>query len=110
MHLAPRKSSYPGSGNYILGGELLEDDFRRFFGWLSLILSIPVVLYCSNDYFISAIKSLRYRIISIDLSIALGILTLFIQSAYDIVSGQGVGYLDSLTGLVFFLLIGKWYQ
>jgi len=95
---------------YLPGGELIEDNFRRFFGWLSLILSIPVVVYSSNDYYLTAIKSLKHKIISIDLPIALGIITLFLQSAYDIITNTGIGYLDSLTGLVFFLLIGKWYQ
>jgi Cu+-exporting ATPase len=95
---------------YLPGGELLEQNFKKFFGWLSLALSIPVVVYCSNDYFLSAVKSLKHKIISIDLPIELGIITLFLQSAYDIISGTGIGYLDSLSGLVFFLLIGKWYQ
>ncbi|MCF8368788.1 MAG: heavy metal translocating P-type ATPase metal-binding domain-containing protein [Bacteroidales bacterium] len=95
---------------YLPGGELLEENFRRYFGWLSLILSIPVVVYSSNDYYLSAIKSLKHKIISIDLPIALGILTLFGQSTYDIVTNTGIGYLDSLSGLIFFLLIGKWYQ
>jgi len=95
---------------YLPGGELLEDNFRRFFGWLSLALSVPVVVYASNDYYLTAIKSLKHKIISIDLPIALGIITLFLQSAYDIITNTGIGYLDSLAGLVFFLLIGKWYQ
>jgi Cu+-exporting ATPase len=95
---------------YLPGGELLEDSFRRYFGWLSLFLSIPVVVYSSSDYYLTAIKSLKHKIISIDLPIALGIITLFLQSAYDIITNTGIGYLDSLTGLVFFLLIGKWYQ
>ena len=95
---------------YLPGKELLEQDFKSVFGWLSLVLSVPVVVYCSNDYFLSAFKSLKHRIISVDLPIALGIITLFLQSGYDIISGTGIGYLDSLTGLVFFLLIGKWYQ
>lgn len=95
---------------YLPGGELLESNFRRFFGWLSLGLSIPVVFYCSSDYFLSAVKSLKYKIISIDLPIALGIAALFLQSAYEVVSQTGTGYLDSLAGLIFFLLIGRWYQ
>ena len=95
---------------YVPGGEFLEDNFKRFFGWLSLILSLPVVFYSSNDYFLSAIKNLKHKIISIDLPIALGITTLFLQSAYDVITGSGIGYLDSLAGLVFFLLVGKWYQ
>lgn len=95
---------------YLPGGELLEDSFRRYFGWLSLILSIPVVVYSSSDYYLTAIKSLKHKIISIDLPIAIGILTLFLQSAWEIITNTGIGYLDSLAGLVFFLLIGKWYQ
>ena len=29
---------------------------------------------------------------------------------YEIIGGIGFGYLDSLAGLIFFLLVGKWYQ
>jgi Cu+-exporting ATPase len=95
---------------YLPGGEFLGENFKVFFGWMSLILSIPIIAYSGNDYFLSAIKGLRHKIISIDIPIALGMATLFLQSAYEVISGQGIGYLDSLTGLVFFLLIGKWYQ
>jgi Cu+-exporting ATPase len=95
---------------YLPGGDLLELDFKSVFGWLSLILSVPIVVYCGNDYFLTAYKSLKHKIISIDLPIALGIITLFLQTAYDVITGVGIGYADSLAGLVFFLLIGKWYQ
>jgi P-type Cu+ transporter len=95
---------------YLPGGDLLEEDFKRFFGWISLALSLPVVFYCANDYFLSAYKSLRHRIISIDLPLALGILALFLQSVWIVVTEGGPGFLDSLAGLIFFLLIGRWYQ
>jgi Cu+-exporting ATPase len=71
---------------------------------------LPVVFYAATDYFISAIKGLRKRIINIDFPISLGIFVLFARSAWEIIGETGVGYLDSLSGLVFFLLIGKWYQ
>lgn len=96
--------------NYLPGGEYLETDFRTLFTWLSFLLALPVTFYCANDYFLSAWKSLRKRIVSIDLPIAIGLITLFLQSSYEIFSGKGIGFFDSLTGLVFFLLIGKWYQ
>lgn len=95
---------------YLPGASELESGFRLLFGWLSFALSIPVLFYCANDYFLSAWKSLKQRLISIDLPIALGLITLFVQSTVEIVSHRGIGYFDSLTGLVFFLLIGKWYQ
>ena len=34
----------------------------------------------------------------------------FVRSYYEIISGHGAGYLDSGTGIVFFLLIGRWFQ
>lgn len=95
---------------YLPGSEHLEANFRLVFGWLSFLLSLPVLFYCASDYFLSAYKSLRKKIISIDLPIALGLITLFLQSTLELITDQGIGYFDSLTGLVFFLLIGKWYQ
>ncbi|MGQ7870878.1 heavy metal translocating P-type ATPase [Sunxiuqinia sp. sy24] len=95
---------------YLPGSESLEAEFRIVFGWLSFLLSLPVLFYCASDYFLSAYKSLRRKIISIDLPIALGLITLFVQSSIELITDQGIGYFDSLTGLVFFLLIGKWYQ
>jgi Cu+-exporting ATPase len=95
---------------YLPGGDNLEEIFVKVFGWLSFILALPVVFYSANDYYLSALKGLKHKIINIDLPITLGIFTLFVQSTYDILSGSGIGYLDSLIGLVFFLLIGKWYQ
>jgi Cu+-exporting ATPase len=95
---------------YLPGSEQLGELFTKFFGYMSFALALPVVFYSANDYYLSAIKGLKHKIVNIDVPITLGIFTLFIQSSYDIFTGQGIGYMDSLVGLVFFLLIGKWYQ
>lgn len=84
--------------------------FRDFFGYISLFLSIPILLYSGIDYIKSALKGIRQRHINMDIPITLGILTLWIRSTYEIISGIGMGYLDSLAGLIFFLLVGKWFQ
>lgn len=88
----------------------LTQDFKELFGWMSIIFSVPVLLYSAQDYFIKAFKGIRVANLNIDVPIALGILTLFVRSVYEIWTATGMGYFDSLTGLVFFLLIGKWYQ
>ena len=88
----------------------LEEQLQSFLSLLSFILVIPVVFYSGSDYYASSLKSLRKRTISIDLPIALGITVLFLVSAYEILLGRGAGYCDSLSGLIFFLLVGKWYQ
>lgn len=95
---------------YLPGGDLLEKDFKNIFGWLSFILILPVVFYSANDYFLSAWKGLKHKIISIDVPITLGIIALFLQSSWEVFNSNGIGYMDSLAGLIFFLLIGKWYQ
>lgn len=81
-----------------------------FFGIISIVLALPVFFYSSTSYFTSAWHGLRKGYLNIDVPVALGILVLFGWSCYEILSGLGSGYMDSLAGLVFFLLIGKWYQ
>ena len=95
---------------YLPGSDQLSDLFTRFFGYMSFALALPVVFYSARDYYMSAVKGLKHKIVNIDVPITLGIFTLFIQSSYEIFTGQGIGYMDSLVGLVFFLLVGKWYQ
>ncbi len=86
------------------------EKFAPLFRWLSLGLAIPVVFYSARDYFESAIKGLRQKIVNVDILIALGITVLFLRSSYEVLTGTGQGYFDSLTGLVFFLLLGKYFQ
>lgn len=89
---------------------LLTDRFKELFRWISLAMAFPIVFYSGRDYFISAWKGLKFGNVHIDVPVALGIATLFGRSIYEIISQTGAGYVDSLAGLVFFLLIGKWYQ
>jgi Cu+-exporting ATPase len=93
-----------------LGFEGLNQDIQRFISLLNIGLAIPVVFFSASNYFISAYKGLAQRYVNIDVPIAIGIFTLFARSLYDIATYSGPGYLDSLSGLVFFLLIGKWFQ
>ncbi|MBI1226074.1 MAG: HAD-IC family P-type ATPase [Bacteroidetes bacterium] len=93
-----------------LGLQESELYFRNVFGWLNIALAIPVAFYSGRDYISSAWASIRTRQLSIDVPLALGILVLFFRSAFEIISSQGAGYMDSLAGLVFFLLVGKWFQ
>jgi Cu+-exporting ATPase len=83
---------------------------KTFFGYLNLLLSLPVFFYSASDYFVSAYKGLRKKIINIDVPLSIGILVLFIRSFYELLILNHAGYFDSLAGLVFFLLIGKILQ
>jgi Cu+-exporting ATPase len=87
-----------------------HDELKQIFSYLNLLLSLPIFFYSSSDYFISAWKGLKKKIINIDVPIALGIFILFLRSLVEIIIYGQAGYLDSLAGLVFFLLIGKLFQ
>lgn len=90
--------------------EFWLDQYKPFFRWLMFAFSLPVVFYSSQDYYISAYKGLRAKVLNIDVPIALGIIVLFLRSTWDIVFDLGSGFFDSLTGLLFFLLLGKFFQ
>ncbi|MFH5830927.1 heavy metal translocating P-type ATPase [Halalkalibaculum sp. DA384] len=84
--------------------------FTVFFGILNIALGLPVLLFSSSDYLKSAWAALRQGGINLDVPISIGILALFGRSVYEIMTGIGTGYMDSFTGLVFFLLIGRMIQ
>ena len=89
---------------------LETSSFQKWFGYLNIILAIPVLFYAGGGYLKSAWHSLLRNNLNMDVPIALGMITLFGRSTYEILSQTGAGYMDSLAGLVFFLLIGKWFQ
>jgi Cu+-exporting ATPase len=87
-----------------------EAAFKNLFAWLALLLALPVALFSAHSYFLSAYHSVRHRQINIDVPIATGLAALLCRSTYEVIWLANPGYLDSFTGLVFFLLIGKWFQ
>ncbi|WP_298898749.1 heavy metal translocating P-type ATPase metal-binding domain-containing protein [uncultured Psychroserpens sp.] len=95
---------------YFEVGEYWLEQYKHLFRWLMFAFSIPVVFYAGRDYFISAYKGLNSKLLNIDVPIALGIAVLFIRSTAEIIFDLGSGFFDSLTGLVFFLLLGKFFQ
>lgn len=86
------------------------DNYRPFFRWLIFALSLPSFLYSASGYYVSAYKSIKSGMLNIDIPIALGIVIFFIRSTFDIVMDYGSGFFDSLTGLIFFMLLGKMFQ
>ncbi|MES2588793.1 MAG: heavy metal translocating P-type ATPase metal-binding domain-containing protein [Bacteroidota bacterium] len=93
-----------------LGIENMTAEFRNFTSYLSLGISIPVLLFSAKDYFVSAYKALKFKSINLDVPITIGIIALYAQSLWSILNGEGPGYMDSFSGFIFFLLIGKWFQ
>lgn len=88
----------------------LETYYRQFFGALNILLGAPVLFYSASDYFKSAWSGIKQKTINIDFPIVLGLTVLFIRSVFEIITNTGPGFIDSMTGLIFFLLLGKLFQ
>jgi Cu+-exporting ATPase len=92
------------------GLTIFEGSFKSFFGWANILFSLPIVLYSGRGYFVSAWQNVRNGVLNIDFPLALGIAVLFIRTVAEILTHIGAGFADTLCGLVFFLLVGKFVQ
>lgn len=93
-----------------LGIDESYSQFQSTFNWLNLALSVPILIFGARYYIVSAFKSIAAKHVNIDVPITLGIFALYFRSIFEITFNVGAGYFDSFAGLIFFLLIGKWFQ
>ncbi len=95
-----------------LGLDTLAKDglSAQIFRWLNLGLSLPVLLYSGNEFFVNAWYGFKQKMLNIDAPIALALAVTFTRSIYEIISGVGGGYLDSMSGIIFFMLVGRAFQ
>lgn len=77
---------------------------------INFILCLPVIIYSAQPFYKSAFSAIRHRVLNIDAPIVLAIFVTFGRSVYEIISGSGSGYFDSMTGIVFFMLAGRVLQ
>lgn len=82
----------------------------RIFDMLNMLLSLPLFFYASMGFHRSALAGLRAKKLNIDVPISLGIVVMFVRSVADVVFDWGPGYFDTLGGLIFFMLVGRYFQ
>ncbi len=87
-----------------------ESEFAGFFYWVSLLLTLPVLLYSAQPFFRGAWNDLKHLRAGMDVPVVLGILGAFGASLWTTVTGAGVIYYDSVTMFVFFLLTGRYFE
>lgn len=97
--------------DYFSNGNFLNDAYlNTVFNYISLGLSLPVLFYCAQEFFISSWQQLRLKKLNIDIPIAFAILVTFVVSLYLIIFEHKLGFLDSMSGIVFFMLVGRFFQ
>jgi len=93
-----------------LGIDSHEAYLQGAFRYLNVLLSLPILFYSSSEFYISAWKSLKHGFLNIDAPIVLAVVVAFGRSLYEVFSGTGAGYFDSMSGIVFFMLVGRVLQ
>ncbi len=87
-----------------------EKNLQSVFRILTILLSLPVLFYSAQPFFESAWKGLKNKFLNIDAPIALAILLTFFRSIYEVYANISAGYFDSMSGIVFFMLVGRTLQ
>lgn len=99
------------SPSYFTKAGDISNDISHLLNWAAWLLSLPVMLFSSRTFFSNAWRDLKFRQISMDLPVALGIGITFIVSSAATFDPSGwwgnTVYFDSLTMFVFFLLSAR---
>lgn len=99
--------SLPG---YFSGGHKMGNGLDTLFTTIIILLSIPVFFYSASEFFRNAWYGIKNKYLNIDAPVALALVITYVRSFYEIFSGTGNGYMDSMSGIVFFMLVGRWLQ
>src|SRR5690606_5565077 len=84
--------------------------YTPFFRWLIFALAIPSFFYSGGVYHKSALQSVKLKSFDINVPMSLGLIVMFIRSTVDIIFDYGPGFFDSLSSLIFLMLVGKLFQ
>ncbi|MGM0563507.1 MAG: heavy metal translocating P-type ATPase [Pseudomonadota bacterium] len=89
----------------------IEEEFRRFFHLVSLLVATLVVFYAGAPFFSNAWRDLRARHLGMDVPVALAIGGAYTASVWNTLSDNGQAvYFDSAVMFIFFLSIGRYVE
>ncbi|MBU6414446.1 MAG: cation-translocating P-type ATPase [Planctomycetes bacterium] len=78
--------------------------------WASLVVTLIAMIWLGRVFFISAWQGLRSGTLNLDAPISLALLAGGVWSGYTTIRGHGEVYFDSVSVLIFALLIGRYVQ
>eukprot|EP00752_Nemacystus_decipiens_P013680 g12133.t1 len=88
----------------------MEEQFAELFRWASAVLGGIALAWPGRVFFQGALAALRTRSPHLDVPIALALGVGGLAGLVNVVLGRGEIYFDSLTVLVFLLLVGRFIQ
>ena len=88
----------------------IEPQYRSFFHWISMGLTLVSVAWPGRVFFRGARAAWRTRTMHMDVPISIGLAAGVTYSSISTITGHYDGYFDTLTILIFLLLVGRWIQ
>jgi Cu2+-exporting ATPase len=88
----------------------LSEGMDGLLRWTSLILTTPIVFYCSSEFFSGALRDLRTRHLTMDVSVSLAIAGAYAAGVWSTLTGQGDLYFDAAGMFALFLLSGRYLE
>jgi Cu2+-exporting ATPase/Cu+-exporting ATPase len=84
-------------------------DYAQLFNALTVAFAIPVLTYSSFPFYKNAWDAIRNKTLSIDIPISISLIVGAIMGVYNLIIGIPDNYFDSLTALVFLLLMSRYF-
>ncbi len=88
----------------------LSASFDGILRWTSLLLTTPIVFYCCGQFFRGALRDLRTRHLTMDVSVSLAIGGAYVAGLWSTVTGEGELYFDAVGMFALFLLAGRYLE
>lgn len=88
----------------------LSAELDQILRWVSLFLTTPIVFYCCGQFFRGALRDLRTRHLTMDVSVSLAIGGAYGAGIWSTVSGSGELYFDAVGMFALFLLAGRYLE
>lgn len=88
----------------------LSPELDKILRWVSLFLTTPIVFYCCGQFFRGALRDLRTRHLTMDVSVSLAIGGAYAAGIWSTVTGQGELYFDAVGMFALFLLAGRYLE
>ncbi|HSX72022.1 MAG TPA: heavy metal translocating P-type ATPase metal-binding domain-containing protein, partial [Pseudomonas sp.] len=88
----------------------LSPELDKILRWTSLFLTTPIVFYCCGQFFRGALRDLRTRHLTMDVSVSLAIGGAYVAGIWSTVTGIGELYFDAVGMFALFLLAGRYLE
>ncbi|AZD01193.1 heavy metal translocating P-type ATPase [Pseudomonas chlororaphis] len=88
----------------------LSPELHTILRWIALFLTTPIVFYSCAPFFKGALRDLRTRHLTMDVSVSLAIGAAYIAGIWTSITGVGELYFDAVGMFALFLLAGRYLE